>query len=252
MKKLFFDELNKYGVATAFFTPMLNATWGYGQPEALVAYQALAADFSLTADKLVRTKQTHTSCVKTVDLNNGGEGVCKPFGAMGFDGMVTNTPGLMLCTLEADCVPVFLLDPIKKAIGMVHSGWRGTVGQITAQGIELLKHTYGCEPKDIIIGIGPHICSNCYEVSEDLYEPFSKSYSPNELKGLFLPVLGKEGKYLLNLQEAIRITALRSGVAADNIFSSGHCTFHENIFDSYRKNGGKDYRMLTGILINIH
>lgn len=250
MQKMFFEALNKNGVATAFYTPKLETTWGYEQPAALKAYEELARDFNISTAEIVRTKQTHTSCVKTVNQENGGEGVAKPFGALGFDGMITNSEKLMLCTLEADCVPVFLLDPVRRAIGMVHSGWRGTAGQITAAAITLMENSYGCRPENILVGIGPHICATCYEVSADLYAPFAEKYSETELEKLFQPENGKEGKYLLNLQEAIRITALKAGVLPHNFYYCGHCTFHEDIFDSYRKNGGKDYRMLTGIMLN--
>lgn len=249
MNKYFFEELNKTGVAVAFFTPKGNGGWDYDDADSLAHYEALAADFNITTEQIVRTKQTHTSVVKCVNATNGGEGVCKPFGTMGFDGMITNTPGLMLCTKEADCVPVYILDPVKKAIAMVHSGWRGTVGQISVDAINKMITEYGCEPQDLLVGIGPRICAKCYEVSGDLLKPFADKYTTEEMEKLFIPEEGKEGKYLLDLKQAIEFSVLKAGVKMENIFDCGYCTYHDDKFDSYRLEGGTDNRMLTGIIL---
>lgn len=249
MELYFVDELNKTGLVKAFYTPKGNGGWDYPDQPSLKRYEELAANFGITTEQIVRTKQTHTSAVKAVDIANGGEGVCKPFGVMGFDGMITNTKDLMLCTKEADCVPVYLVDPIQKAVGMVHSGWRGTVGQISVAAVELMKKKYGCNPQDILVAIGPHICSKCYEVSQDLYVPFAEKYSAKEMAIIFPPKEGKLGKYILNLQKAIEISVLKAGVLPEHFFGAHFCTYHDGLFDSYRLNGGQDTRMLTGIML---
>jgi len=249
MKLFYLNEFNQTGLVSAFYTPKGYGGWDYPDEPSLQRYEELAACFGISTEQIVRTKQTHTSAVKAVAAENGGEGVCIPFGAMGFDGMVTNTRKLMLCTKEADCVPVYLLDPAKKAIGMVHSGWRGTVGQISVQAIKLMQDKYACNPKDILIGIGPHICRECYEVSEDLYAPFAEKYNAEEMKQLFIPEQGKPHKYLLNLQKAIELSVLKAGVLPEHFFKANYCTYHDGLFDSYRLNGGQDTRMLTGIML---
>jgi len=249
MNKLFFEELNELGLVIAFYTQKGCGSWHYEDADALQNYEALGKELGIQASSMVRTKQTHTACVKAVDASNGGEGVCKPFGAMGFDGMVTNTKGLLLCTLEADCVPVYLVDPIAKAIGMVHSGWRGTAGQISVQGIKLLQERYGSKPENIIVAVGPHICADCYEVSADLYAPFAERYTSKEMEQIFVPEPGKADKYLLNLQEAIKCSVLKAGVLEKNFVKAHYCTYHDNLFDSYRLNGGQRARMLTGIML---
>lgn len=248
MKKYFIDAINNTGIARAFFTPKGCGTWSWEDPYAEEAYRELAKELGLTVYDLVRTKQTHTSSVKVVAAENGGEGVAKDFGAMGFDGMVTNTPGLLLCTVEADCVPVYILDPVHKAVGMVHSGWKGTAGQISASGVKLMQDSFGSKPQDLIVAIGPHICRDCYEVSEDLWEPFAKKFTPDLMLRIFKP--GKAGKFYLNLQEAIFATLEELGVQRRNMHEADYCTYHEDICDSYRKNGGQPLRMLTAIMLN--
>ena len=77
------------------------------------------------------------------------------------DGMITNVPGICLVTFYADCVPLYFVDPVKKAIGLSHSGWRGTVGKIGKVTVEQMQKTYGSDPKDILAAIGPSICQDC-------------------------------------------------------------------------------------------
>ena len=91
------------------------------------------------------------------------------------DGLVTDEPGLCLTTFYADCVPLFFLDPVKKVIGLSHSGWRGTVGKIGKKTVEVMRSEYGCHPEDILAAIGPSICQTCYEVS-GVVKPFPLSF----------------------------------------------------------------------------
>ena len=86
--------------------------------------------------------------------------------------MITNVPGLVLATFYADCVPLYFADPANHAIGLSHSGWRGTVQKIGAVTIEKMSEEYGSNPKDLKVAIGPSICQECYEVSEDVIEEF--------------------------------------------------------------------------------
>lgn len=248
MQKHFLDIITNTGIATAFYTPQGCGSWNWEEPEARRNYEELAEDLGLSCLDMVRTKQTHTACVKTVGRENGGEGVCKEFGTLGFDGMVTNTKGLLLCTLEADCVPVYFLDPVKRAVGMVHSGWRGTAGKISGEAVKLMEGCYGSRAEDLLVCIGPHICSSCYEVSDDLWEPFAKKFNVAAMHTIFQP--GKPGKYYLDLQKAIFVTLESLGVKPAKMHAAPHCTYHEDICDSFRKNGGQSLRMLTGIMLN--
>lgn len=247
MKKIFLEQLLATGKVTAFYTTKEEGYWHYDVEDGPRQYKELAEDLGITTSQMVRTKQTHTNGVKLVDMSNGGEGVDRDYGASGFDGMITNTKDLLLCTLEADCVPVFILDPVQEAIANVHSGWRGTVGQISANAIMLMQEKFGSKPEDMLVAIGPCICGDCYEVSEDLLPPFAEKYTAEEMAKLFAPK--PNNKYLLDLKQAIKFTVTKLGVKPENVIDSGYCTYHQDLFDSHRKNGGKNLRMLSGIML---
>ena len=153
--------------------------------------------------------------------------------------------------MEADCVPVYFYDPVKEVIAMVHSGWKGTVKKISEVTIQKMKSGFGCQSSDMLVAIGPHICRYCYEVGAELLEEFSQSFDKQELKKIFRPK--NQEKYLLNLEEAVRLTLLKNGVPAENIFSAGVCTLHSQVegysFCSYRRTKSKTERMLTAIMM---
>lgn len=225
-----------------------DGIWKYGEEGALANYEELAKLFGITTRDIVHVKQTHTASVRIVTKKDGGEEILRPESVSGFDGMITNEKQLLLCTLQADCVPVFLLDPAKKVIGMIHSGWKGTANQISVNAVRRMKDAFGCEPSDILAAMGPCNCGDCYEVGEDLLEPFSIYYSPAERNAFFRP-LEKEEKYLLDLPEAISIALRREGVKEENITKPFACTYHEDAFASYRKDKDPAARMLTGIML---
>ena len=87
--------------------------------------------------------------------------------------LITNEPGVILSTFYADCVPLYFVDPVNKAIGLSHSGWRGTVGRIGQKTLEAMKEAYGTNPEDIYAAVGPSICQECYEISEDVFPAYT-------------------------------------------------------------------------------
>lgn len=115
-----------------------------------------------------------TENVRT-SLNRQGSGF-----DIGVDGLVTNEPGVCLVTSYADCVPLYFVDPVHRAIGLTHSGWRGTVAKIGTRTIELMHEKYGSEPKDMVCAIGPCIGKECYEVSEDVAKAFEAAYTKEQ------------------------------------------------------------------------
>ena len=153
------------------------------------------------------------------------------------DGLVTDVPGLVLVTFYADCVPLFFLDPVKHAVGLSHSGWRGTVGKIGKVTVETMVREYGSRPEDILAAVGPSICQDCYEVSADVIEAFQKQYGKKQWDSLFYKK--ENGKYQLNLWRANELVFLESGILPEHISVTDVCTCcNPEILYSHRASKG--------------
>lgn len=240
-------RLEKTGLVKAFYTTNKNSVWKYGKEGAFDNIHNMAATLGIDTNNMVMLNQTHTNGIRVVNALDGGEMVNRPLTQEGFDGMITNEPGLMLCTVEADCVPVYLLDPCKKAIGMVHSGWKGTAGVISVKAVESMINEYGSDPQNIIVVIGPCICKNCYEVGKELIERFQDNYSKNDISKIFTPKSNE--KYYLDLAEAIKISLIKSGVKPENISNEGVCTYEKDYLCSWRRDNPVMRSMLTAIML---
>lgn len=96
------------------------------------------------------------------------------------DGLITDVPGIVLSTFYADCVPLYFVDPVHRAIGLSHSGWRGTVNRMGKATIEAMRREYGSRPEELCCAIGPSICQDCYEVSEDVAMEFEQTFAGHE------------------------------------------------------------------------
>mgnify|MGYP004467764557 len=124
-------------------------------------YELFLDTMDLKPENCVCTKQTHTINVLVADSDMAGMGLTKPRSFDNVDGLVTDEPELCLVTYFADCVPVYFIDPVNRCIGASHSGWRGTVANITHETVKLMNRTYGSKPDDIHAFIGPSICQEC-------------------------------------------------------------------------------------------
>ena len=154
------------------------------------------------------------------------------------DGMVTNIPEICLVTFYADCVPLYFVDPVQKAIGLSHSGWRGTVGKIGKETIRKMEEQYGSDPKDILAAVGPSICMDCYEVSEDVILEFQKNFEERYWKDLFYRK--ENGKYQLDLWKANEIIFKESGILPEHIAVTNVCTHcNSEILYSHRTSGDR-------------
>lgn len=189
---------------------------------------------------LVLSDQTHTTHVVEVGAEDRGRGITKEKGWHDVDGMVTNVPGVVLATFYADCVPLYFVDPVRRAIGLSHSGWKGSAGKIGCETVSLMTKAYGSRPEDMIAVIGPSICQTCYEVSEEVAVRFPKACSYRK----------DNGKYQLDLWEANRRVCLESGLKESRIFLPEICTCcHSDLLFSHRATGGK--RGLLGAFLGI-
>lgn len=243
MKYITIPKFENTGLVKTMFTQIGEGGFGYNNPEDIENYRGAADEFGVTTSEMIRLQQTHSKTVRTVDLSCGGEGITREQTISGNDGMVTNEKGLMICTVEADCVPVLMLDPTKKVIANVHSGWRGTAGRISANAVKMMQKEYGTKPKDILVCIGPHNCSKCYEVTEEIIPEFDGFD-----KGKIFTDKGN-GKYLLNMSEAICETLYEAGVPKENIEDLRICTQEDTRFSSWRRDKDKKSRILTAIML---
>lgn len=243
-----FDELGFIGAAFStrvggvseneFSTMNLSFSRGDDKSKVMENFRIIADTLGISVNDMVMTYQTHTTNVCVAKEKYKGMGIIKDYEYSDIDGMVTDKENLVIVTSFADCVPIFIVDKKKRVIGASHSGWKGTVGNITKSTIKLMKEEYECDVKDCIAFIGPSICKACYEVSEDLYESFSTQYSSEEMSRMFEEKFN--GKYMLDLHEANRINLISEGFDADAIYTTDVCTAcnSDKIF-SHRKSGGK-------------
>ncbi len=185
--------------------------------------------------------QVHGDHIHVVD-ESVSQGWTESDASLQADALVTNLSGVVLTILTADCVPLLIVDPVHRAIGAVHAGWRGTQQEIVRKTIETMGHFYGTRPSDLIVGIGPAIGGCCYEVGREVVEHFT-AY-PEAI------VARDNGKYLLDTKQinALQLEAL--GVPTDQIEISPVCTAceHERFF-SYRADGGTEGRFMSCIMM---
>ena len=187
-------------------------------------------------ENIVTTNQTHTTNVRVVTKEDCGKGITKDRDYSDVDGLITNVPGIVLTTYYADCVPLYILDPVNKAIGLSHSGWKGTVNRIGENTLKLMNENYGTNPKYVICCIGPSICQDCYEISEDVASEFINEFGKNN-KILYNK---GNGKYQLNLWESVKQVFLDAGVEYDNIYTTDICTCcNKDELFSHRGHHGK-------------
>lgn len=184
-------------------------------------FRRVADELGVTADRFVFTDQTHTDHVRVVTEADAGCGLTRERTYQDIDALVTDVPGLVLSVFVADCVPVAVVDPVRRAIGLAHSGWRGTVAGITEKMIRCMTAQYGSDPKDLVCAIGPSICRDCYEISEDVAEQFARAFAGHESEILKDK---HNGHYQLDLWKANELVLRRAGVPAAHISVTGICT----------------------------
>ena len=172
------EGLVEHGISTRLggvsegFLGSMNLSYTRGDDPAHVDenYRRMAAAIGVKPEHMVCTHQTHTTNVRIVTREDAGKGVTREKDYTDVDGLITNVPGICLVTFYADCVPLLFLDPVKKVVASSHSGWRGTVNRMGQVTVEKMQKEFGCDPKNILACVGPSICQECYEVSEDVLE----------------------------------------------------------------------------------
>lgn len=201
-------------------------------------FQRIASAIGTNCHDMVLSRQTHTANVRVVTEEDKGKGIVRERDYTDVDGLVTNVPGICLVTSYADCVPLYFVDPIKKVIGLSHSGWRGTVGKIGKETVRVMKEHFRCDPADILAAVGPSICQDCYEVSGDVIEKFKEAFDEKDWDNLFYRK--NNGKYQLDLWKANESVFRESGICKEHIAVTNVCTHcNSKILYSHRETGDK-------------
>lgn len=200
---------------------------------------------------LVKCNQTHTNCVKVVDKLPRKISI-EEDEFKNVDGLVTNTDGVSLASCNADCILLLLYDPVKKVIGNVHSGWRGTFAKIAVNGVNAMVQNYGCNPEDIIVCICPSIRKCHFEVKEDVKNMCEEIFSYTNRLNEIIEYAGKdeEGseKWFVDTVMITTILLKECGINESNIYDCKICSFcNKDIVNSCRGDG-KNYGLGTAII----
>lgn len=228
------------GVSEGKFATMnLSFTRGDDREKVYENYRRIARVMDCKTEDIVCSHQTHTTNIRKVTATDRGKGLVRERDYEDIDGLVTNEKDLCLGLFFADCVPVYFADPVKNVIGIAHSGWKGTVGRISGNMVRIMTEEYGCCAEDIHVAVGPSICQTCYEVSEDVAEVFLEAFDGCDRDGI-LKKGKQEGKYQLNLWQAVQRTLKESGIPKDNIVVTDVCTCcNPDILFSHRASHGE-------------
>lgn len=205
--------------------------------------EIMAEKLGINIDDIVETNQTHTNNIKYVSEEHKGRVFAQsPFRDV--DGIYTDIKNIALMSFHADCTPIFFYDPDKKAIGLAHAGWRGTLQNISGIMVRAFVKDFNSDPKNIITAIGPSLGQCCFEVDGDVAKLFLaedegfKNYM--EIKG---------AKYHFNLWEINKYLLMKEGIKEENIEISRLCTkCHNDMFFSHRGQGGKR-GLMAGVLM---
>lgn len=212
------------GASTGKFATMnFSYSRGDNPDHVLENYTRMAQALGVERDRMVVSWQTHTTNIRQVTRDDEGKGVITPRDYQDVDGLISNLPGITLVTFYADCVPLYFVDPKNRAVGLSHSGWRGTVNRMGEKTLLAMKKAYGTCPEDVIVGIGPSICENCFEVGEEVVEAFQQTFASKHWSCLWREN-GKPGKFQLNLWKANQILLEEAGVCRERIAVTNICT----------------------------
>ncbi len=248
---LTFPSLEKTGIVSHLFSTRIggasdgiyasmNLSYARGDRKEAVDenFRRIAEIMGRGIQDFVLSDQTHTTNVRKATEEDRGKGIVYQKDYCGVDGLITNEKHIVLATFYADCVPLFLVDKKHRAIGLSHSGWKGTAGRMGEHTLLAMREAYGTNPEDVEIGIGPSICKDCYEVGEDVAEAFAAGFPDKVRKDILFAKGG--GKYHLDLWKANEYIFRMAGVPTEQISVTDICTCcNPNYLFSHRASQGK-------------
>lgn len=211
------------GVSQGDFATMnFSFTRGDDREAVLENYSRMAGALGVMRERMVLTWQTHTANVRRVYPEDAGKGIVRERDYRDVDGLITDVPGITLVTFFADCVPLYFLDPVHRAIGLSHSGWRGTVGRMGEVTVKAMEKAFGTRPEDVLACVGPSICQDCFEVGEEVVGEFQRSFDRKWWEELFYRK--SSGKFQLDLWKSNEIILREAGVLPEHIQVTDICT----------------------------
>lgn len=246
-------EWSANGVTSAFTTRFgglgsvpyesLNLGLHVGDDEKTVtANRSLVAnDLGFDLHDMVCAEQVHGNRVAVVGDKDRGRGTLQYCDALsGFDAMVTNCPGIFLTEFYADCIPLYFFDPVRRAVGLAHSGWKGTVLGIAAATLNTMRELYESDASDIEVFIGPGVGPECYIIDDRRKAEVERVFTFAEQ--IIYPI-DKQG-YKWDLHTTNHLLLRELGIRENHILTCQLCTScHQDLFFSYRADGGTTGRM---------
>ncbi|MEF3305551.1 peptidoglycan editing factor PgeF [Paenibacillus sp. GYB003] len=202
-------------------------------------------------------EQVHGRNVAVVRRSDRGRGLLAREDAIpDTDALITNEPGIWLTSFYADCVPLYVFDPVRGAVGLAHAGWKGTVLEIARHTVEAMSAAFGTKPVDVLAAIGPSIGPCCYEVDGRVIERIEDCLTgigadAEARARVYTPAEG--GKAMLGLQELNRQIMIKAGILPMHIEMCGMCTgCRTDLFYSHRKENGSTGRMASWIGLRLN
>lgn len=213
----------------------LNLSWTRcGSPEEVIAnFKIFAEGAGIDYDDMAVVNHEHGANVLRIAHEHRGRGFYKdPLPPC--DGIITDDPTVTLVTSHADCGAYFFYDPVHRAIGMAHAGWKGTLLRIGAEMARRMAEEFDTDPSDIIAATGPCICRDCFEVDADLGEKFQSEFG---YPGISRP--GRHGKAYVDLELAAAVQFVEAGIRPESITLMNACTYeNRQHFFSHRRDKG--------------
>lgn len=228
------------GVSEGIYRSMnLSYTRGDWKEAVDENFRRVADTLHCSVEDIVCSDQTHTTNLRVTGRADCGKGITREKDYSDVDGLLTDEPGVYLATFFADCVPLYFVDQKRRAIALAHSGWRGTVARMGMCVVEKMREVYGTNPADLVAAVGPSICKDCYEVSEDVADVFAAEFRKSGLEKEILYAKGG-GKYQLDLWKANEIVLTEAGIPKEQIQVTDLCTCHNAAYlFSHRASKGR-------------
>ena len=245
IKYLTFEKMNSVrhcfstragGVSQGCYESLNLAFRNDSRENVLENYRRICSAIGVDYKNTFWTRQIHTDRILRAVESDRGRGLFYERPEDGYDALITNVEDIVLTGFSADCVLIFYYDPINKAVGIAHSGWRGTVLEIGGKTVDAMVREFGSDPGELICGIAPAIGKCCFQVDRPVVEEFianvdgSREYIIEDEKN--------KDKYYIDLHSINEMILINHGVRRENIENSRICTKCDSkLFYSHRLMG---------------